>query len=103
MIRLLQVPILEQEYFRTVNMSQKIKQDNLICIGKNIRKRRNKIGITQEEMTTRLQLHGIIISRATYSKIEMGIHHISASQLRAIKDILDTTYEHLFEETKEYD
>ena len=81
-------------------MSQKIKSDELINIGDNIRKCRNELGITQEEMTSKLQLGGFQISRGTYSKIEMGIHHISASQLRVIKDILGTTYDHLFEETK---
>jgi transcriptional regulator with XRE-family HTH domain len=81
-------------------MSQKIKSDELINIGDNIRKCRNALGMTQEEMTAKLQLGGFLISRATYSKIEMGIHHVSASQLRMIKDILGTTYEQLFEETK---
>ena len=31
-------------------------------------------------------------------KIERGIQHIYASQLKAIKEVLDTSYEELFKE-----
>lgn len=81
-------------------MDQKIKSDERINIGDNIRNCRYALGMTQEEMTAKLQLGGFLISRATYSKIEIGTHHVTASQLRMIKDILGTTYEQLFEETK---
>jgi len=75
-------------------MEQKIKQDQ-IHIGRNIRKIRlaNKIG--QTELVCRLQLLGIDITRETLVKIERGIQHIYATQLKAIKDILNTTYDEL--------
>ena len=82
------------------NMGQKIKQDDVIMIGKNIRDIRVKKRITQEEVAERLLVYGIKISRGTYSKIEMGIRNIEATSLEAIKNILDTTYERLFEHTK---
>ena len=81
------------------NMGQKIKQDDVIMIGKNIRDIRVEKRITQEEVAERLLVYGIKISRGTYSKIEMGIRNIEASSLEAIKNILDTTYERLFEHT----
>ena len=82
------------------NMGQKIKQDKVIMIGKNIRDIRVEKRITQEEVAERLLVYGIKISRGTYSKIEMGIRNIEATSLEAIKNILDTTYERLFEHTK---
>ena len=81
-------------------MGQKIKQDEGIMIGKNIRDIRVEKRITQEEVAERLLVYDIKISRGTYSKIEMGIRNIEATSLEAIKNILDTTYERLFEHTK---
>lgn len=76
-------------------MEQKIKQDDVIRIGQNIGHLRREKNMTQEDMTRELQLLGISISRGTYSKIEMGIHHIEASLLENIRDILGTSYDEL--------
>lgn len=73
---------------------QKIKQDE-IQIGKNIRAVRKQIHIGQTELVRRLQLDGIDMTRETLVKIERGIQHIRATQLRAIKDALQTTYDEL--------
>lgn len=77
---------------------QKIKQDK-IRIGANIRRIRKEAGLGQTELANRLQLDGIDMTRETLVKIERGIQHISASQLRAIRDILQTSYEELLKET----
>ena len=82
-------------------MQQKIKSDELIHLGRNIRERRMKMNMTQEEVTQKLQLMGFSITRSTYAKMEIGMRHISASQLEAIRDILKTTYEELMEHTGE--
>ena len=42
-----------------------------------------------------LQLHGVDMTRETLVKIERGIQHITGSQLRGIRDCLDTTYDDL--------
>jgi len=75
-------------------MEQKIKQDE-ICIGSNIRKIRLAQKIGQKELVRRLQLLGISMTRETLVKIERGIQHIYASQLRGIKEVLNTTYDNL--------
>ncbi len=72
----------------------RIKQDE-IFIGKNIREVRLEKGIGQTELVRRLQLQGIDITRETLVKIERGIQHLKASQLRAIKNELNTTYDRL--------
>ena len=53
----------------------------------------------QTELANRLQLEGIDMTRETLVKIERGIQHISASQLRGIRDVLGTSYEELLKET----
>lgn len=75
-------------------MEQKIKQDE-IFIGKNIRRIRKEKGIRQTEMVALLQLENVMITREALVKIERGIQHILATQLRAIKNVLETTYDEL--------
>ena len=76
-------------------MEQKIKQDDIIHIGQNIRDVRIARGMKQVEVVRAMQLIGVSMTRETYVKIERGIQHISASQLRAIKEVLNTTYDEL--------
>ena len=76
-------------------MEQKIKQQSGINIGGNIRRIRLATGIGQTELVRRLQLQGVNITRETLVKIERGIQHISGSQLRGIRDCLNTTYDDL--------
>jgi transcriptional regulator with XRE-family HTH domain len=73
---------------------QKIKQDE-IHIGKNIRAIRKARGVGQTALAVRLQLAGVDMTRETLVKIERGIQHIQATQLRAIRDALETTYDEL--------
>lgn len=75
-------------------MEQKIKQDE-IFIGKNIRRIRKEKGIRQTEMVALLQLENVMITREALVKIERGIQHIQATQLWAIKNVLETTYDEL--------
>lgn len=79
---------------------QKIKQDLVIHIGKNIRSIRKNRKIGQTELVRRLQLAGVDMTRETLVKIERGIQHIYAGQLAAIKDILGTTYDELLKPEK---
>jgi len=47
-------------------------------VGKQIQKKREQLGLTQETFAARCQLHGLDISRGTVSQIE--------AQLRCVKD-----------------
>ena len=82
-------------------MEQKIKQDGRIHIGANIRAIRKAQGIGQTQLVTRLQLSGVDMTRETLVKIERGIQHVQASQLRGIRDVLRTTYDELLKESYE--
>jgi len=76
---------------------QKIKQD--IHIGANIRAIRNARDIGQTELVVKLQLMGVNMTRESLVKIERGIQHVLATQLRGIRDVLETTYDELLKET----
>lgn len=79
---------------RSAMEEQKIKHDS-IQIGANIRAIRKQRKIGQKELVSLLQLKGIEMTRETLVKIERGIQHIQATQLRAIKDVLNTSYDEL--------
>ena len=76
-------------------VEQKIKSDENIAIGKNIRKIRLNKKMGQTELIRLLQLRGVSMTRESLVKIERGIQHIYASQLKAIKETLGTTYDEL--------
>jgi transcriptional regulator with XRE-family HTH domain len=77
---------------------QKIKQDGNIPIGANIRAIRRAQKMKQTTLVARLQQMGINMTRETLVKIERGIQHIQSSQLRGIRDVLQTTYDELLSE-----
>ena len=64
-------------------LEQKIKQEDSLRIGANIRRIRLERGMGQTELVRRLQLEGIDMTRETLVKIERGTQHIRATQLRA--------------------
>lgn len=74
---------------------QKIKQDSSGSIGKNIRSIRIKKGLGQTELIRLLDLQGVTMTRESLVKIERGIQHIQLEQLRALKEVLNTTYDEL--------
>lgn len=72
-----------------------IRNDDNVCIGANIRRIRKDKHIGQTELVRMVQLQGVDLTRETLVKIERGVQHIKVSQLRAIRDVLQTTYEEL--------
>ena len=75
-------------------LAQSIKSDK--TIGENIRKARNALNITQEQLVAKLQILECDISRGTLAKIEAGIRHISVEEINAIKEALNMSYENFF-------
>ena len=65
-------------------------------IGRNIRTLREKAGITQEYLATRLQLEGCDITRSTVAKIEVGQRHLYPDEILFIKQILNVFYDDIF-------
>lgn len=65
-------------------------------IGQNIRRLRERAGITQEYLATRLQLDGCDITRSAVAKIEVGQRHLYPDEIVLIKKILNVEYDEIF-------
>ena len=78
-----------------ISMEQKIKQDS-IMLGQNIRRIRLACGMGQTELVRQVQLLGVSLTRESLVKIERGIQHVYASQLKAFHEVLDVPYEEFF-------
>lgn len=76
-------------------MTQKIKQD--ISIGKNLRKLRLQVDLTQEQVAAQMQVRGCNVSRETYSMMERGKYSIRISELIALRQIFHADYNNFFE------
>ena len=66
-------------------------------IGNNIRTIREKCGITQELLASKLQLLGCDITRSAIAKIEVGQRHIYPDEIILIKEVLNTSFDSIFE------
>lgn len=75
-------------------VDQKVKQD--FCIGANLRQLRNQAGLTQEQVAARLQVVGIDMSRDFYAHIESGDYNIRVSELSALRQIFQCSYDDIF-------
>ena len=65
-------------------------------VGSNIRNLRIKKGYTQEQLSTKLQLWGCDLTRSAIAKIEVGQRHLYPDEMILIKEILNVTYEDIF-------
>ena len=75
-------------------MDQKLKQD--LSLGGNIRRLRLEKGWTQEQTAARLQLLGVNMSRDFYAHIENGSYNVRVSELSALRQIFQCSYDEFF-------
>lgn len=66
-----------------------------LLVGRQICAVREKKGLTQEQLSARLQTCGCDVTRSALAKMEVGQRHIYAVELRALRKILDVPYETL--------
>ena len=66
------------------------------AIGNNIRLLREKAGITQEQLSARLQVNGCDITRSALAKIEVGQRHLYPDEIILLKNILKVSYDEIF-------
>jgi len=76
-------------------MKQKIKITP--SFGSNLRTLRIEHGYTQEQIVAKLQLKNQDISRSAYAQIECGTYNIKITELIALKEIYDISYERFFD------
>ena len=75
---------------------QWILQD--IPLGRNIQTVRMSRNMTQMQVVEKMQLIGSSISRNTYANIETGRRNIKASDLRALREVLNVDYSEFFKD-----
>ncbi len=66
-------------------------------VGGQIRRLREGLGLTQEQLAARLQVRGCDMTRSALAKIEAGQRHIYLRELRCLRDALETTYDVLLQ------
>ena len=66
-------------------------------IGNNIRRLREKAGLTQEQVAAKLQINGCDITRSAVAKIEVGQRHLYPDEIILLRKILSASYEEIFE------
>lgn len=66
-------------------------------VGQNIRRLREKAGMTQDALAAKLQVGGCDITRSAVAKIEVGQRHLYPDEIILIRRILGTTYEEILD------
>lgn len=65
--------------------------------GQQIRNAREKSKLTQEQVAAKLQVNGCDITRSALAKIEVGQRHVYPDEIKLLKEILNVSYNDLFE------
>ncbi len=65
-------------------------------IGNNIRDLRERCGMTQDQLASKLQVMGCDITRSAVAKIEVGQRHLYPDEIIMIKEILSVSYDDIF-------
>ena len=64
-------------------------------IGSNIRMLREKSGMTQEQLSAKMQVSGCDITRSALAKIEVGQRHLYPDEIIALKNILNVSFDEI--------
>ena len=78
--------------FRCKNGAVIVNKEYEKRVGLNIRALREKSGLTQEQLSARLQVNGCDITRSAVAKIEVGQRHIYVDEIKLLKEILNVDY-----------
>lgn len=76
----------------------KIRSDNRISVGANIKRIRQAKGIRAFDLIRELQLQGLNINKQRYYKLEHDLANVFASELVAIAEYLGVDLAELFKQ-----
>ncbi len=82
-------------------MENKLKQD--VPIGHNLKKIRQKAGLSQESVAAKLQTMGLDIHQKIISEMELGTYSIRISVLLALAELYDTPIQDFFADLDRYE
>lgn len=65
-------------------------------MGRHLAQLRQNAGLTQEQLTARLQVQGCDLTRSALAKVEVGQRHLYPDEIKALTIALSIGYEQLF-------
>lgn len=65
-------------------------------MGRHLAQLRQDAGLTQEQLTARLQVQGCDLTRSALAKIEVGQRHLYPDEIKALTIALSIGHEQLF-------
>lgn len=74
------------------NMNPEIEK----AVGQNIRRLRERAGMTQDRLSAKMQVEGCDITRSALAKIEVGQRHLYPDEVILIKKLLNVTFDEIF-------
>ena len=77
-------------------MKRIVETDKKNIIGQRIREARIKAGMSQEELSAKLELVPVYICRGSLSRIETGDRTVTDLEIDAISKILKVSLDYLF-------
>ena len=77
-------------------MKRIIDSENCNIIGPQIKKARNKAGISQKELSEKLELMAVYTCRGSLSRIENGKRAVTDIEIDAISKVLNVSLDYLF-------
>jgi transcriptional regulator with XRE-family HTH domain len=80
------------------NMARIIDYHVQNIVGNNIKKYRLELGMSQKELSDRLETYAIYICRGSISRIESHERTVTDFELRAMAKVLNVSIEDLLEE-----
>lgn len=72
-------------------------------VGQRIRELREASGMTQEQLSAKLQLEGCDITRSALAKIEVGQRHLYVDELKLMCLLLNVSSETILREKPNYE
>ena len=77
-------------------MKRIIDNENVIIIGSQIKAAREKLGMTQKQLSEKLELEAVYTCRGSISRIENGKRAVTDIEIDAISRILNVSLDFLF-------
>lgn len=66
-------------------------------VGENLRRLRMERGLTQEQVSAKLQVRDCDVTRSALAKIEVGQRHVYVDEIKALREIFGVSYDQLLE------
>ncbi len=90
------INVLNQDIFEEFIMKRIIDSEKLNIIGARIKEARMKAGISQKQLSDKLELMAVYTCRGSVSRIENGKRAVTDIEIDAISKVLNVSLDYLF-------